>query len=451
MKESSVVFSTKGSSGIPRARARFLAQAIQLEERSPSPIIRSAIYFTLFTIIVTIIWAWVTRISEVTVAPGEVVPAGLIHDVQHLEGGIVSKIKVRNGDRVEARDILLMFSPSTTQSEFDQTLVRLTALKMEEERLQAISEKREPNFGKSGTRFPALALKQMTIFRAQVASHESELRVVDAQIRQRRTELERQQNQAKAVEKEIKLLEEQVRIRAQLSADHVVARTELISTQSRLAETESERGTIQDGVIVAKSGWEEAKQRRLELLANFNKEIYLEAGEVAAKLAEAEQSLIRLQDRVARLDVRAPVSGIVQGLSITRINAVVEPGQVIMQIVPMEDDMIVEARVSPNDIGHIHSGQPVDVKVDSYDSARFGSVQGRVRQISASTYLDEKQNPYYLTEIELEQTWIGSPSQLMSIIPGMTVKADIKTGSKTLLDYMLKPITRGFDRAFRER
>lgn len=133
----------------------------------------------------------------------------------------------------------------------------------------------------------------------------------------------------------------------------------------------------------------------------------LEAGRVASELAEVEQSLLSLKERVNRLEVYAPVDGIIQALAITRINAVVEPGKVIMQVVPVDDDMIVETRISPAEIGHIHTGQSTLVKVDSFDYARFGGVPGKVRQISASTYLDEKRNPYYRAEIELERAWVG--------------------------------------------
>ncbi|MBL3529467.1 MAG: HlyD family type I secretion periplasmic adaptor subunit [gamma proteobacterium endosymbiont of Lamellibrachia anaximandri] len=451
MKEDSYIFGTSGASGIPRARARFLAQAIQLEEHPPSAIIRASIYFMILILIAAIIWAWSTKISEVTIAIGEVVPAGLIHDVQHLEGGIVKQIKVRNGDQIKSGDLLLQFSPPALQSEHEQTLIRKTALELEAERLQALIEHRPPQFTHQDDRYLNLASKQQAIYLAQLDSQENELKVVEAQIRQRHTELTRQQHQAESIEKELSLLEEQVKIRSQLTKDQIVARTELLSTQSRLAEAESERRTIYDSVIVARSAWQEAKQRRLELLSRFNKESELKAGEVAAELAEVNQALIRLQDRVTRLDVHAPVDGIVQGLSITRINAVVEPGQVIMQIVPIDDELIVEARISPQEIGHIHPGQQAEVKIDSYDSARFGSVQGKIKQISASTYLDENREPYYRAEIELEKSWVGEQLAQMRIIPGMTVQANVMTGSKTILDYMLKPISRGFDSAFRER
>lgn len=451
MKDDSVVFSSRGGTGLPRARARFLAQAIQLEEQGTSDTIRSAIYFTVFILIAAIFWAWSTRVNEVAVAVGEVVPAGLIHDIQHLEGGVVSEIRVRDGDQVEQNDLLLRFAPSAILSELEQTKIRQAALELEAERLNAVVDNRPPDFGDLSSQYPNLAEKQTTIYKAQLASHESQLKVGDAQIRQRKTELKRQQNQAESVENELALLEEQVKMRAQLAAEKLVARSELLTTKSRLAETQSDQRTIYDSIIVARSALEEARQRRLEIKTRFNKDIELEAGEVAAGLAEVEQTLVRLRDRVSRLHVKAPVTGIVQGLSITRINAVVDPGQVIMHIVPTGDELIVEARISPDDIGHIHTDQSADVKIDSYDSARFGTVKGNVKRISASTYLDEKRNPYYRAEIELEKSWLAEQPDKLRIIPGMTVRADIKTGSKTILDYLLKPVSRGFNTAFRER
>ena len=294
MRDDNVVFSARGGTGLPRARARFLGQAIQLEEQGPSRVIRTAIYFTVLLLIAAVLWAWSTKVNEMAVAQGEVIPAGHIHDIQHLEGGIVSEIRVRNGDQVEQSDLLLRFAPSAMQSELEQTMIRKAALEMEAERLSSIVERRPPNFGDLSAQYPHLAEKQKTIYLAQMASHGSELKVADAQIRQRKTELNRQQNQAESVENEIALLEEQVKIRTQLAAKKLVAKTELISTQSRLAETQSERRKIYDSIIVAQSALEESGQRRLEIETRFNKDIELEAGKVAAKLAEVEQSLVRL-------------------------------------------------------------------------------------------------------------------------------------------------------------
>ncbi|WP_290703006.1 HlyD family type I secretion periplasmic adaptor subunit [Amphritea sp.] len=444
------VFSSRSGASLPRARARFLAQAIQLEEHHPSAIINAAIYFTAFILVAAITWAFFTKVDEVTSARGEVIPAGLIHDVQHLEGGIVSEIVVRNGDTVREGDLLLRFSPPASQSELTQTEIRRASMILEGERLQAIIDNRPPDFGEIGEQYPEQTKKQLTIYSAELASHASEISVIDAQIRQREQELRQQENRVTSVKKKVKLLAQQVRMRNELFESNIVSESDLISSQTNLADAQSEERNLTDGIRVSKSALAEAITRKNELKTRFNKDTELKAGEVGEQLAEVEQTLIRAKDRVSRLDVYAPLSGIVQDLSITRINAVVEPGQVIMQLVPTGDDMVVEARVSPSEIGHIHPGQKTEVKIDSYDSARFGIVTGIVERISASTYLDEKKNPYFRAEISLNDSVVGG-NQAMPISPGMTVTADIKTGSKSILDYLLKPISRGLNTAFRER
>lgn len=447
----STTFSSKALASVPRARARFLAQAIQLEEQGPSVIVRLAIWVAIGALAAAIAWAWKTEVPEVAKSRGEVMPAGLIHDIQHLEGGIVKRILVRDGDRVNKGQLLLEFAPPAIESELKQARVREAYLDMEAERLQALLEDRPPRIDPDHSAYPELARKQLTIHAAQLAGQEAEASVLDAQIRQRQTELERQQTQAREIKKEIRLLEEQVRIRSQGVKSKLVPRTELLSTETRLAETRRELRTVKDSIVVAQAALEEALQRRQELDTRFKRDIEIEAGKVISQLAEVRQTLIRLRDKAARLKVTAPVDGIVQGLSITRVNAVVEPGQVIMQLVPVNDELIVEARVPPSEIGHVHIGQQADVKIDSYDTSRYGSAKGVVRRISASTYLDERRNPYYRAEIALERDYLGEDPSRFRIIPGMTVEADIRTGSKTILDYLLRPVSRGFSAAFTER
>ncbi len=451
MSKDSVTFSSRGTAGVPRARARFLSQAIELEEQGSSVYVRYAAYVSAAMLAATIVWAAVTQVNEIAKTKGEVIPAGLIHNVQHLEGGIVSEIAVRNGDEVQQGDLLVRFSPSTTQSNYEKSLVKKASLAFKAERLQAILEQRDLSFPESRLLYPSLAKQQQTIYAAQMKNLESELSVVNAQINQRETELQRQRNQATSVEKEISLLEEQVNIREKLNGERIISRTDLLSTQSRLAEMETQRHTITDSVLVAQSALAEANLRYLELKSRFIEELELEAGQVAAQLAEEEQTLIRLTDRVARLEVTAPISGVVKSLVFNGQDSVVEPGQVILQIVPINDELIVESRISPEDIGHVHLGQEAKVKVDSYNFSKFGSVRGIVQRISASTYIDERNMPYYRAEITLDKPYLGSNPNLFHIIPGMTVVADIKTGSKSILDYLLKPVTRGFDTAFHER
>ena len=451
MKESAVVFQASNNVGLPRARARYLTQAISLEEEGPAGTIRAAIYFSLLLFLALLYWSSVTDISEVAVTTGEVLPAGLIHNIQHLEGGIVESIAIKNGDTVNQGDILMTFTPSATESDFRKMRIRQLTLQLQLERLQALIEYRPPDFSNITQEYGHLVQRQKTIYDAQLLAHKNEKSTVDQQILQKKGELQRNKNQIQSIKKEITLLEEQVEIRERLSSNGLVARTELLVTQSSLLEALRELRDQKDSSAFANTAIKEKIRYRAELTANFQRDNQLEAGSLLNQLAEVKQELVRLKDRVERLKLVAPVNGIVQALSITSINAVVDPGEVIMLIVPVDDELIIEARITPKDIGHVSINLEADIKVDSYDSARFGSVRGRVKQISATTYLDKQQQPYYRAEISLSKSFIGNNPNHNRIIPGMTVQANIKTGSKTLLDYLMKPVSRGFSEAFHER
>ena len=451
MKENNFVFAANTNAGLPRARAHYLNQAIQLEEITPITIINIAVVFSGCLLIALILWAHFTQVKEIATTRGEVIPADLIHNVQHLEGGIVSEIFVHNGDFVKKGQSLLHFSPPASASELEQMSVRYASLILQQERLHALIENRNPDFAYTEKNYPELAAQQLTLYKAQLNSQKQKIRVIEQQIEQKKSEKTRSFNQSEIMKEEVELLKEQVNIRKNLSKTGVVARDELLTTKIKLSENMREYQQFQDDFSVAKTTLAEAKQRRKEAEFQFIKDIQIESGKIITEIAEVKQILIKLNDIVNRLNVIAPVSGIVQALSINSINAVAEPGKIILRIVPMDDGLIVESRILPGDVGHVHIGQSADVKIDSYDSGRFGSIEGKVKQISATTYLDEKNNPYYRAEITLNQTWVGDNPEIMKIIPGMTVQANIKTGSKSILAYLLRPVSRGFNNAFSER
>lgn len=435
----------------PKARARYLQQSIRLEEQAPAGIITGAVFLTIALMIAAIVWASVTEVNETARAEGEVIPAGLSISVQHPEGGLVRALRVREGDHVAAGDELLRLDDTALRSEVDQMRVREVALELQAERLAALLEDREPDFSTLGSEYSHLANKQWTIYQAQRKSHQRKLDVVDSQIDQREKELERQRNQERAAQKEVGLFREQVNLRRKLSNKKLIARTDLLSAQTHHAESQRELFRARDGVMVAIASLEEARQRRLETEAETFRDIELEAGRVAAELAEVTQQLLRLRDRMKRVSVNAPVSGVVQNLSLSAGQVVLDPGQVILQLIPIDDELVVSARISPTDIGHVREGLAADVSVDSYDTARFGRLNGQVRRLSASTYLDESRNPYYRAEIALSGKQLGTTDAPLRILPGMTVTVDIRTGTKTLMDYLLRPIRRGMDTAFGER
>ena len=451
MKENSFLFSRKSDHSVRRARAKYLTQAILLEEKGPSGIISSAIFLTFLLLVGGAIWATLTEVKETALAPGEVIPAGLSVKVQHLEGGLVNKLHARDGQQVSQGEILLTLHDKSLKSELAQLQVREAALNLQAERLEALVEDRNPNFALIEKNFPNLAQKQRTIYSAQKRSQENERLVFLSQIKQKENELMRQKNQVKSRQKEVLLLIEQVVLREKLNSEQLVAKTELLSTETRLAEAQGALQQAEDGVTVAESAVEEIKQRQLERSAIFLKEIEIEAGQVASELAEVTQSIVRIKERIERTVITSPVDGIVQNLSISGGHAVIEPGQTVMQLIPIYEDLVVDARVSPTDIGHVKIGDRADIRVDSYDTARFGLLQGEVSKISATTYLDESQQPYYKAEISLATTHLGNDAAPLRIIPGMTVSATIQTGHKTLMEYLLRPVQRGLSTSFGER
>lgn len=385
-----------------------------------------AIYFSMILFVATICWAALTKVNEITTAEGEAIPSGYIHDIQHLEGGIVSEIAVHNGDQVKPGDLLIRFALPVSQADYEQLQVRKTTLTLKMERLLAIEENRKPNFQNIGQLFADLSAKEMSSYHAQISSTDSEIAILKAQTSQRESELRRQKK-------------------------YIVSETDLLATQSKLASLQSQLKSVQDGIFVATMALTESKNRHLEILAGHKKDVELEITEVAGQLAEVEKSLIKAEDRVNRLSLFAPISGIIQGIAITSINSVIAPGNVILQIVPTDDEMIIEAKILPEEIGHVHIDQYAEISVDSYDSGKFGHVNGKVKHISPSTYLDDEKKPYYRAHIELEKNYVGKNPKHMKIIPGMTVQVNIITGSKSILDYLLKPVSRRFKNAFQER
>ncbi len=435
----------------PRGRARFLEQSIRLEEEQPAKAIRAGIYLTAVFIVCAIIWAGVTQVNEMVATPGEIVPAGLIHSVQHLEGGIVDEIYVRNGDVVVKGETLLHLLPSAPQADLGQVRTRRTASAIKMERLQAMIEDRQPDFADIEQELPAVARNELNIYAALNESHAAELAVLDRQIARQQGELVRQESHTEALGDEVEVARKQYAMQEELLAKNLTSRAAVLDREARLANLISGYKETLGGIRVIIAETAQTLQQRTEMETSRLSRLMEEKARVEVEIFEADQSLVKYRDRVRRLAVLAPVSGIVEGMSINSTNTVIDPGEDILKVIPADDELIVESRISTDDIGHVHAGQTADIKISSFDPSRFGTVKGVVKRVSATTYLDERKNPYFLAQITLEANHLGDDPTQLKIIPGMTVMADIQTGHKTVLDYLMKPVSRGFSNAFRER
>ena len=451
MSDESVIKKNSSKAELPRARARYIAQTIQLEESDAPGVVSIGIVATVVLVVAFIVWTYITPVNEVAIAEGKIVPHGNNHIVQHFEGGIVEDILVKEGQLVNEGDILLEVSPIAIESDYDQLKSRSTALVLKQIRLQALLLKESPVFDQYADDYPDLAAIEFETFQAQMRSHQAQLNTTQAKVEQRKQELKRDLARAKALKQELAVVQEQVKIRSGLVKKGVISKTDLLDRQAELAEIRTDYIQSNAGVNVAKQAIKEAESNLEEIENKFVEQIKLDTGAVAAEIAELKEQLIKFGDRVDRLNIKAPVSGYVSNLGVNTIRAVIEPSQVLLEIVPVDKDLIVESKVSTQDIGHVHVGQEAVIKVGSYDPQRFGVIEGTVDRISPSTYLDEENQPYYKAQIVLAKKHLGVQPGKYKIIPGMTVTADIRTGEKTVLDYLLKPVYRGFQNAFQER
>jgi len=249
----------------------------------------------------------------------------------------------------------------------------------------------------------------------------------------------------------VKNLGKQKSMHERLVKRGLVSRITFLQTLEQFDSAVGERAEIRGKIDRAKSAISEAEEKIKRLDSSRRNEALTEAGKVSGELAGLRELMVRAKDRAHRIDVRAPVRGIIKGLTVHTVGGVVAPGGLITEIVPINRELIVEARVSPVDIGHISPGQEAAVKVTTYDVARFGELKGEVTKISATTFKDRADEIYYKAEIRLDKNFVGDKPSENLVLPGMVTEVDIITGERTLLRYLLRPIFQSLDRAFSER
>lgn len=402
-------------------------------------------------IVACVVWASITEIRELAIASGQLEPSGSVQQVQHLEGGIVSELLVREGEIVESGTALVRLQPTAANSDLAQLRVRSAALSLQIERQTAALEARIPDFGDLGKRYPDLATDQMRTFETEREQHTQTKDSLIARVEQKLVESEALHSEAESLKRQLEIDQEQLDIRKQLREKGFASKATVLEAQRAYERTNSDLISVRGRLQSTQEGLNEARIRLLEVDAEFNNRMTEERTRASAELAELRENIAKHQDRVTRLLVRAPVKGIVQELVPNALGQVIQPGEMIAQIVPMEQELIAEVRIEPKDIGHIEVGDRADVKITTFDVARFGAIPGKVDKISASTFQNEEGDPYYKAVIRLETNSVGLGAERHLVLPGMVVSAEIVTGSKSLTRYLLKPIFRSLDIAFTER
>jgi HlyD family secretion protein/adhesin transport system membrane fusion protein len=429
---------------------RLLSTATLLEEKGPP---RALCYLLLLICLLVggfIVFSVATEITEAAVVHGEVVPEGSVNVVQHLEGGIISQVLVEEGQVVQKGQPLVRLDEAAARAELDQIRALETSLVLRTQRLRAFVMGREPHFSASD-RYADLVEDQYSVLEMQLRAHESQRQVLESRIQQRAAHIAALEDQKTHLQEQMTISRQLLEMRKKLLDKGLVSRVTYLETERQLSRVHSELTGIVGQIAEAQAALGEARNSLLELDAQLRNKALEETGHVTEELAQVREKLARAEDRVARLEIDAPVRGIVKGLRTKTIGGVVRPGETLMELVPLGDALVADVKIAPRDIGHVAIGQPAKVKVSTYDSARFGDIDGTLKHISASTFQEDRGKAFYKGIIELSKDYVGNDPAANPILPGMVVDADIVTGHRSLFRYLLKPVYRGLDSSFHER
>jgi adhesin transport system membrane fusion protein len=402
--------------------------------------------------VVAVVWSHFAVLDEVTRATARVVASRQTQTVQSLEGGLVQEIMVREGQIVEANDVLMRIDDTMLGSQFGEARERRAALHARQQRLE-----REARWAKAGKldfaegTEPAAAQAERALHDARQRRLMQDLAVLDQQVQQKRNEKTEMTAQASRLAASHPLLEREIGISRRLFAQRVVPEIEILRLERQFAELNGQIEVTRASLERADGAIREAQGRREAAVLAFRANAEEDLAKTRADLAVLDETIRAAQDRVRRTELRAPLRGIINKINVTTVGAVVQPAATLIDIVPLDDALLVEAQVRPQDIGFIRPELEAVVKITAYDSAIFGSLRGRVERISADTTNDQRGDAYYRVFIRTDQNQLLSEGKSLPIIPGMVSQVEILTGRKSVLAYLLKPAKILRDQALKER
>ncbi len=428
-----------------------LAPLPPLDDGVPA-ITKMFFFLVVFLCVGFVVWAVFGKLDIVSQAAGEVKPQGQIKKIQHLEGGIVSEISVKEGDEVKAGQILVYLESIQTEADVEELTLRLLALEVEIARLRAEADGVEKlNFRPELTRdYPDLTKRTEALFETRRERYLAEVATQRELINQRKQTVLKLNARLKNSLNSLKLLNEQVALGEDLLERNLTTKfrqLELMGQQSNMKSQAEEGREALKGARAALKG-SKARLKQLSATLRANARGALEKAH--REFEELSQRQLKFQDSLARTVLLTPVDGIIKTIHATTLGGVVKPGETVVEIVPLGDRLIIEAQLPTQDIGYVVIGQKAVVRLNSPGLVRFGSIDGKVTEISPDKLIRDDGLPYYRIRIETEQDYFEKNGQTFRLFPGTQVLASIQIGQRTVLEYLLEPFIGSFSQALRE-
>lgn len=396
-------------------------------------------------------WSFIGQVDQVVTAPGKVVPQDKVKIIQHLEGGIVKRVIARENVVVKAGDALVELDLATSGINLAEMTARMAAFQFAKARLEAESQGRAPDFPADlAKQFPAVAEAESSTYKArrdELAGALDALSGQSSQGRQRVTEL---QAKLASLQASLALARQELVVSEDLVKDKLTSQLEHFQRKSAVERLKGEVAMTQQAIPGAQAGQNESDARRREEEAKFRRRAADELGELERKLTSLKQELERANDQEGRALIRAPIEGVVRNVRYQSTGNVVKPGEPIMEIVPLGEELVVEVNLSPADRGYVSLNQPALVKISAYDYFRYGGLEGRVTAIAADTDTGKNEEHFYRVTVSTKRSWLGDTAGQYPITPGMVGEVDIKAHSQSIFWMLIKPVLKLKHEAFRE-
>ncbi|MBI6853762.1 HlyD family type I secretion periplasmic adaptor subunit [Pseudomonas cichorii] len=439
-------------------RRRFRPELAFMNERNSalqqdsSDAQRLTVWVATALILTALIWAHYAVLQEVTTGEGKAIPSSKVQVIQNLEGGIVTEIFVREGQVVNKGDTLLRLDDTRFLSNRGESEVDRLTLTAQVERLAAEAEGRPLLLPQELLdKAPQVAADERALYESRQRRLDGEQRTLNEQLRQKTQELAEFRSRQEQFRNSLALVQQELDMSIPLVGSGAVSPVEILRLKRNAVEMRGSMNANTLAIPRAEAAINETRSRIQESELTFRSEASRELNEKRADLAKISANRIAIDDRMTRTTVTSPVRGIVKTLKINTIGGVVQPGSDLLEIVPLEDNLLIEARVRPQDVAFLHPGQKAMVKFSAYDYTIYGGLPARLEMIGADTVTDDKGNSFYLIQVRTDRNHLGEDDRPLLIIPGMVATVDIITGEKSVMDYLLKPVLKGGSEALRER
>jgi adhesin transport system membrane fusion protein len=401
-------------------------------------------------VLVLLVWASLAKVDEVTRGDARVIASRQLQLVQSLDGGVVSAILVREGDVVEQGQLLLKIDETRATSGARESAAQGFALQARLARLRAVAEGTSFQPPAAGTDAVQRRIvdEERRLYEMRKAELGATIAISQQQLAQRQQELQEMRARKVAAERGLELSQQELARTRPLLSSGAVSEVDIIKLERDVSRSRGEAEQTAAQIQRVQAAIIEAQRKVQETELVFRNEARKELAEVLGRLNALTEGAVALADKVDKSQIKSPVRGRVQRLLANTVGGVVQPGKDLVEIVPLDDVLVLEAKVQPRDIAFIHPGQDATVKFTAYDFSIYGGMDAKVENISPDSVIDERGNAYYLVRVRTVQPSLGDK---LPIIPGMTAEVDVLTGKKSVMSYLLKPVLKAKELALRER